>query len=66
VAAIYFRKKGSLYVPTRCFKVMQRVSDGGILFCGIFTNSANATEQDVTEQQLEKISGYTLPVRRTQ
>jgi len=28
-----FQKKGSLYVPTRCFKVVQRASDGRILFC---------------------------------
>jgi endonuclease G, mitochondrial len=60
-----FQKKGSLYVPTRCFKVVQRVSDGRILFCGIFTNSAIATEpKNVTEPQLEKILGYALPMIR--
>src|SRR6266567_6409349 len=59
-----FQKKGSLYVPTRCFKVVQRASDGRILFCGIFTNGANATEQNVTEPQLEKILGYALPMIR--
>ena len=59
-----FKKKGSLYVPAWCFKVVQRVSDGKILFCGIFTNSSQAVEQNVTEQQLANILGYTLPLRR--
>lgn len=59
-----FQKKGRLYVPTRCFKVVQSISNGRILFCGIFTNTAHATEENVTETQLEKVSGYKLPLNK--
>jgi endonuclease G, mitochondrial len=59
-----FQKKGLLWVPSRCFKLVQRVSDGRILFCGIFTNGANATKKDVTKPQLEKMLGYRLPMIR--
>jgi len=58
-----FQKKGLLYVPTTCFKVVQDSSTGKILFCGIFTNTSHATEKDVTERELEKILKYKLPIR---
>lgn len=60
-----FRKKGRLYVPTNCFKVVQSESTGKILFCGTFTNSNKAKQKGITEPALEKILGYKLPIRRS-
>lgn len=57
-----FRKKGRLYVPTNCFKVVQSKATGKILFCGTFTNSSKAAEKDITEPALEKTLGYKLPI----
>lgn len=55
--------ESALYVPTRCFKVVQQVSNGKILFCGIFTNNDHATKRDITEPELEKVLKYRLPIR---
>ena len=57
-----FRKKGRLYVPTNCFKVVQSEATGKVLFCGTFTNTSKATEKDITEPILEKTLGYKLPI----
>lgn len=57
-----FRKKGRLYVPTNCFKVVQSEATGKVLFCGTFTNTSKATEKDITEPALEKTLGYKLPI----
>lgn len=57
-----FRKRGRLYVPTYCFKVVQSRKTKKILFCGTFTNSNNAKEKDVTEPALERTLGYRLPI----
>jgi len=59
-----FRKKGRLWVPTNCFKVVQSKSTGKILFCGTFTNTSKARKKDITEPALEKTLGYELPVKK--
>jgi endonuclease G len=58
-----FQEKGLLYVPTHCFKVVQDVSTGQILFCGIFANNNHATKKDITEPALERVLKYKLPIR---
>ena len=57
-----FRKKGRLYVPTNCFKVVQKKATGKILFCGTYTNTSKAKKKDITEAALEKTLGYKLPI----
>lgn len=59
-----FQKKKLLYVPTKCFKVVQNASTGRLLFCATFTNTDHASKNDVTELQLERTLGYKLPIRR--
>jgi endonuclease G, mitochondrial len=59
-----FRKKGRLYVPTHCFKVVQNEKTKEVLFCGTFTNTSKATKREVTSSSLERTLGYPLPMLR--
>jgi DNA/RNA endonuclease G (NUC1) len=57
-----FAKVKALNVPAMCFKIVQDEDTGKILFCGIFSNNEQAKETDISEPDLEKITGYSLPV----
>lgn len=57
-----FKKKGRLWVPTNCFKVVQSKATRKILFCGTYTNTSKATKKDITKSALEKALGYKLPI----
>jgi len=48
------KKIGRIAVPTFCWKVVQSVATKKILFCGWFSNTANATLEEITPTELEK------------
>jgi endonuclease G, mitochondrial len=45
---------GNVVVPSYCWKVVQSVSTKKVLFCGWFSNTANATLEEISVSELEK------------
>lgn len=48
------KKIGKIAVPSYCWKVVQSVSSKKVLFCGWFSNTAQATLEEITPSELEK------------
>jgi len=48
------KKIGRIAVPTYCWKVVQSVATKKVLFCGWFSNTANATLEEISTTELEK------------
>jgi len=47
-------KTGNITVPNNCWKVVQSVKTKKVLFCGWFSNSSNASMQEISIAELEK------------
>jgi endonuclease G len=58
------KKIGKIAVPDYCWKVVQSLSTKQILFCGWFTNSTPATEQNITFKDLENRTGLQLQLKQ--
>ena len=48
------KKIGKIAVPSYCWKVVQSVSTKKILFCGWFSNTSQATLEEITPAELDK------------
>ncbi len=48
------KKIGNITVPSYCWKVVQSVRTKKVLFCGWFSNTNNATLEQITTSELEK------------
>lgn len=48
------KKMGSTTVPSYCWKVVQSVKTKEVLYCGWFTNSKTATEEEISVTELGK------------
>jgi endonuclease G len=48
------RMMGDVAVPSYCWKVVQSVSTKEVKFCGWFSNSTNATLEEISVAELEK------------
>ena len=57
------KKIGRVAVPDYCWKVVQSLSNKKILFCGWFTNSTAATEEDITVTELTKRTGFHIQLK---
>jgi endonuclease G len=58
------KKIGRIAVPDYCWKVVQSLSTKKILFCGWFTNSTKATEQNITFKDLENRTDLKLQLKQ--
>ena len=47
-------KIGNIAVPSFCWKIVQSVSTKKVLFCGWFSNTSNATVEEISQAELEK------------
>jgi endonuclease G, mitochondrial len=48
------KKIKNITVPSHCWKVVQSVSSKKVLFCGWFSNTTNATLEEISVSELEK------------
>jgi endonuclease G, mitochondrial len=48
------KKIGTIAVPSYCWKVVQSVSSKKVLFCGWFSNTSQATLEEISVSELEK------------
>ena len=48
------KKIGNIAVPSFCWKIVQSVSTKKVLFCGWFSNTSNATVEEISQAELEK------------
>ncbi|MEI7523188.1 MAG: DNA/RNA non-specific endonuclease [Mariniphaga sp.] len=48
------KKIGRIAVPSYCWKIVQSVSSKKVLFCGWFSNTSEATLEEITPSELEK------------
>ena len=47
------KKIGKIAVPSYCWKVVQSVATGKVLFCGWFSNTVKATLEEISPAELE-------------
>ena len=57
------KKIGRIAVPDYCWKVVQSLSNKKVLFCGWFTNTSSATEEDITVNELTKRTGFHIQLK---
>lgn len=55
-----YNKINKLYVPSKCWKVVQSLSTSKIIFSGIFENDSDATLIEINVENLEEILGYKI------
>lgn len=58
------QKIKNISVPDFCWKVVQSLSSKKILFCGWFTNTDAASEEDISYNELIKRTGYQLTIKK--
>jgi endonuclease G len=58
------KKIKNITVPDYCWKVVQSLTTKKILFCGWFTNTDSATEEDINYTELLKRTGYQLHLKQ--
>jgi DNA/RNA endonuclease G (NUC1) len=67
IAGGYFSKTHkwmkSIAVPDACWKIVQRISDGAILYCIWCTNSYPAQYRRCTVSDIRIKTGYNLPIK---
>lgn len=54
--------KNKVAVPIHCWKVIQVVKTKEVLFCGWFTNTKNATVEEISPKELGKRLGTTIKI----
>ena len=58
------KKIQNIFVPDYCWKVVQSLSTKKILFCGWFTNTNSATEENISFNELLKRTGYNILLKK--
>lgn len=58
------KKIHNIFVPDYCWKVVQSLSTKKILFCGWFTNTNPATEENISFNELLKLTGYEILLKQ--
>ncbi len=56
-------KIGKISVPSYCWKVVESLSTKKVLFCGWFSNSNSAKEEDITVEELEKKLNFKISLK---
>ena len=59
-----YKKINKLYVPSKCWKIVQSLSTSKILFCGIFENDEDANLIEISIENLEQNIGYKINFKK--